>query len=194
MLTEALYLNDTWSCYFHNPLDENWTVESYIKLMDIGSAEDFWIFHSLIGEHVKNGIFFLMREHVFPCWDDPANLHGGCLSIKILKDDMMEFWQQLCVRLLTETLLKPKHRKLWNMVNGISTSPKRNFCIVKIWVGVPELSNVDVFDLPCEYNGEVIYKTNISNISMENIRLLSSGNQSIPNENCNIRRELGFAA
>lgn len=188
---DELYLNDTWSCYFHNPLDENWNNGSYQKLLDIGSAENFWGFHTLVGDHITNGMFFLMREHVFPCWDDPANINGGCLSMKIPKEEMMDFWTKLCCKLLTETILKPEHRSaFWNVVNGISTSPKRHFCIVKLWIGSPELANIKVFDLPYDYAGEVIYKTNLSNISMENIRL-TAGSVPSPMET-NMRHELGY--
>lgn len=168
---KMLYLNDTWSTYFHDPLDDDWRNESYVKLIDIASADDYWTFQKLLGDHINNGMFFIMREHVFPCWDDPANINGGCISIKILKDDMVNFWQKLCSKMLTETLLKPDLRSKWNIVNGISTSPKRHFCIVKIWLGESNYTDLDIFDLPFPYNGEIIYKTNISNISLENIRL-----------------------
>ena len=192
MAEEVLYLNDTWSCYFHNPMDDDWRNESYIKLTDIGSAEDYWQFQGLVGENIKSGMFFIMREHVFPCWDDPANINGGCLSVKIPKEEMTEFWQKLCAKMLTETLLKDEFKnEKWNMVNGISTSPKHHFCIVKIWIGCSDLADIKAFDLPCDYNGAVIYKTNISNISMENIRLTSTTVAS-PME-ANLRRELGFA-
>jgi hypothetical protein len=170
-MDDILFLNDTFSVYFHDPLDEDWRNESYIKMMDIGSSEDYWTFENIVGENITKGIFFLTREHVFPCWDDPSNIQGGCLSIKILKPDMMHFWETLCAKFLTETLLKPEFRKYWNHVTGVSTSPKRHFCIVKIWVGCPELAKPSVFDLPGNYNGEIIYKTNLSNISHENIRL-----------------------
>jgi hypothetical protein len=167
-----LYLNDTWSSYFHDPLNDDWRNESYVKLMDICSAEDYWLFQTSIGNHINNGMFFIMREHIFPCWDDPSNIHGGCISIKILKENMVDFWEKLCAKLLTESLLKLELRSNWNIVNGISTSPKRHFCIVKIWLGRTDFDNINIFDLPFSYSGEVIYKTNMSNISMENIKLI----------------------
>jgi hypothetical protein len=171
-MDNLLYLNDTWSCYFHNPLDEDWRNESYKKMLDIGSAFDFWGFNTVVKENITKGMFFIMREHIFPCWDDVSNINGGCISMKIQKVDMLNFWELLSSMLLTETLLLPEYReKHWNMINGISTSPKRSFCIVKIWVGTHELSNVKMFNLPCDYSGELIFKTNISNISSENIRL-----------------------
>lgn len=187
-----LYLNDTWSCYFHDPLNDDWRNESYVKLVDIGSAEDYWTFEHFVGENICKGMFFVMREHIFPCWDDASNINGGCLSIKILKGDMVNFWEQLSARLLTETLLKQQYRgKFWNQVNGISTSPKRNFCIVKIWVGDPAMENIDMFELPGNYNGEIIYKTNISNISMENIRL---SNRSLPIQAGNTNQPITLVA
>ena len=172
--SDPVFLNDTFSVYFHNPLDEDWRNESYIKLMDIGNAEEYWGFQNKVGDNITKGIFFITREHVFPCWDDPANINGGCLSIKVLKNDMIPFWEKICALFLTEKLLKPEYTsRFWNQVNAISTSPKRHFCIVKIWVGCSELSNPSVFNLPESVSGEIIYKTNLSNISHENVRLNS---------------------
>lgn len=188
-----LYLNDTWSCYFHDPLNDDWRNESYVKLTDICSADDFWSFQRTLGDNLGKGMFFIMREHIFPCWDDPSNINGGCLSVKILKHEMIEFWEQLIARLLTEALLKPEHRnKFWNQVNGISTSPKRSFCIVKIWIGNTALDNIEMFDLPGNYNGEVIYKTNISNISMDNMR--SSNKMATSNQSENVITQVAITS
>lgn len=161
---EEAILNDIWTLYFHDPYNEDWTYSSYQKITNLSTVDDFWELHSIVNEKISCGMFFLMREYVFPCWDDEANKKGGCLSIKVLKQDMAEFWEQLCVRLLGETLLKPEHRHYWNLVNGISTSPKKYFCIIKIWVKSAELSNVDMFDLPSKHHGEVLYRSNQENI------------------------------
>lgn len=173
-IDEPLYLNDTWSYYFHDPINDDWTNSSYMKLMDLSCVDDFWNFHEKIHDNIGKGMFFLMREHIYPCWDDPGNINGGCISIKILKNEMLEFWEKLCASLLTESLLREEHRdKYWNSVNGISTSPKRNFCIVKIWTGNHDLEDLQKFAIPGNYSGEIIYKSNISNISMDNVRVNS---------------------
>jgi hypothetical protein len=106
-----------------------------------------------------------MREYVFPMWDAEENLNGGCLSMKILKENMPVVWEELSIKLLGETLLKEEYRSKWNLVNGISTSPKKHFCIVKIWLKDDSLNTKDFFDLSLNHYGEMLYKSNIDNIN-----------------------------
>ncbi len=164
------YLNDVWTFYFHDPYDNNWTNESYKLLGTISTAEEFWQHHEHVKQDVNKGIFFMMRDYVFPCWDDPANLEGGCLSIKVLKDAVSDFWEDVCIKLLGETLLKPEYRDKWNCINGISTSPKKHFCIIKIWVKDGTLFSKDFLDIPSSYYGEILFKLNRDNIQQEHTK------------------------
>lgn len=165
---DDVYLNDTWSLYFHDPSDTNWTMASYVKIADISSANDFWVLARLIGDNFARGMFFIMREAIFPCWDDPSNIDGGCISLKILKTEMMQFWKDLCSKMLCERLLTSTSN--WDVVNGISVSPKKHFCIVKIWTRDQTVQHPAQFNLPANYSGEVIYKSNRCNISLDNVR------------------------
>ena len=160
-----LYLNDIWTVYFHDPNDTDWTHSSYINLGNISTVDDFWNHHVGYREHAHKGMFFIMREHVFPSWDDPCNLTGGCLSIKVLKDDMNKFWEDLAIKMLGEDLLVDGYKDKWSCVNGISTSPKKHFCIIKIWLQNDELSNKSFFNLLLDYHGDILYKSNQDNIS-----------------------------
>lgn len=163
---EEVFLNDVWVMYFHDPFDVDWTNKSYHRMGDISTVADFWDHMKSLQKHVQNGMFFLMREHVFPCWDDPENIKGGCLSMKVLKEDIVHFWQHLSMQLVGETLLKPEHRdKHWNDVNGISVSPKKNFCIVKIWLRDPVVENKDWYDVLKVYHGDIMFKLNHDSIN-----------------------------
>jgi hypothetical protein len=170
MTTSLTYLNDTWSFYFHDPQNNDWRTCSYEKLCDLTTAQDFWFLDTLLKDNTMKGMFFLMREHVFPCWDDESNIKGGCISIKVLKNDLPAFWQHLVALLLTENILVDSQKQNWNKVNGISTSPKKHFCIVKIWIADTTISDKDFFNIPTEYYGDIIYKSNLDNISLENQR------------------------
>lgn len=166
---EETFLNDLWSIYFHDPYDEKWTYDSYKRLATVGSVEAFWEVHEKLKDKIHAGMFFVMREHIFPCWDDENNKKGGCLSIKVLKQDMKEFWEYLCVRLLGESFIKEEHRVLnWSKVNGISTSPKKHFCIVKVWLADGELINANCFDIPSNHHGDILYRSNLENIENNN--------------------------
>lgn len=151
---EPHYMDEVWTLYFHEPSDDNWTMPSYLRVGDISSIEDYAAARYALKNRVPDGMFFLMREHVFPCWDDKNNLEGGCLSIKLPKRVVEPFWEELCVRTLSETLAKKKEDA--HIVNGISVSPKLFYSIVKIWLA-EERDSTD-FDIPRGYSGEIVFK------------------------------------
>lgn len=167
-MTSDTYLNDLWSMYFHDPDDENWSLESYHRVADVSSVESFWRVHQIVKDHIHSGMFFLMREHVFPCWDDEHNKNGGCMSIKVLKQDMKEFWEKLCIYLLGETMLQKEFEGSWSNVNGISTSPKKHFCIIKIWLSSDHLNSKVYYNIPSNYYGDILYRSNVENIGNNN--------------------------
>ena len=167
---EDIYLNDVWNLYFHDPYDINWNNASYIRLGSIGSIDDFWNHHTCLKPNLQKGMFFLMRDGIFPAWDASPNINGGCLSIKVLKENLSEFWEDLVIKILGETLIKETKRlDFWNSINGISTSPKKHFCIIKIWLKDKVLNTKDYFYIIQKYHGDIIFKSNIESITNENI-------------------------
>lgn len=161
MVEDEVFLNDIWSFYFHNPISNNWERDGYVKIGDISSIQDFWKLFHAIENHIHNGMFFLMRDYIFPAWDDPNNKDGSFMSFKVVKDKIISFSEQIFIRLLGETFLLPDFQQHWNQINGISLSPKKNFCIVKIWFANKDLKSKHYFNLPKDYFGDVIFKDNI---------------------------------
>lgn len=157
---ESHWLNDTWSVYFHNPFDNNWDESGYIKLFSLANIEEFWMMNTLLKPHTNEGMFFIMREHIFPKWNDDENKHGGFLSIKILKDKVPSFFEKISINLVNETLLKPEHYHLTGNINGISISPKKHFCIIKVWLKNFQLDSGNFFNISKEYHGSIMFKTN----------------------------------
>lgn len=156
-----LNTDDIWRFYFHDPNDKNWLHESYRLIAQFSSANEFNGIHGAVKDVVHNGMFFLMREHVFPAWDDPCNIHGGCLCIKVQKAAAEAFWRGICASLMGETLLREEFRAGECAVNGASISPKNFFCIVKIWLsnGDLERKGADCLNLP-PFEGQTIFKAN----------------------------------
>lgn len=166
-----VYLNDTWSFYFHDPHNADWRTCSYHKVSDVSTAQDYWAVQDKLGENLCKGMFFLMREHIFPCWDDESNIKGGCMSLKVLKQDLLDFWNELVTMILTENLLYDEHKAgWWNMINGISTSPKKHFCIVKIWLGNTDIDKQHL-RIPSKYHGDIIFKSNMDNINNDKVNV-----------------------
>jgi len=157
---EESWLNDLWSVYFHDPYNDEWERNSYTKITTISTIKEYNMLYSLLKEHVHQGMFFLMREHIFPKWNDNENKNGGFLSIKILKNKMYDFCNDLFINLINESLLTEEHVSAWSTLNGISVSPKKHFCIVKIWLKTNEYIDPEMYNIPKEYHGEIIYKGN----------------------------------
>jgi hypothetical protein len=166
---DEMYLDDTWTLWFHAPSDPDWTNSSYSQVSSVSSANNFWAIQSLIGDKITAGMFFLMREHVFPCWDDPHNAKGGCLSMKVGNESAPQFWEALCARTLTDKLIIPAaedadgndageapDNQLY--VNGLSVTPKNTFCVFKIWVGQGAPLDPDRYDIP-PFSGQMMYRS-----------------------------------
>ncbi len=172
-MEEAAFLNDTWSFFFHDPNDTCWSHDSYVRIADVGAVEEFWTVFDHVAPHAHEGIWFCFREHVFPCWDDPLNIKGGCLSIKVPKTEARALFEELCVRMLGESLATSEEHSA--LVNGVSISPKRSFCIIKIWVASPEAGDIKLFDLGgVAVDGDVFYKCNNESIAHNNIRITNA--------------------
>lgn len=170
----SVYLNDIWTYYYHDPYNTDWTHKSYLKLVDVSDIDGFWSTHNAISELINEGMFFIMREYVFPCWDDENNINGGCFTIKILKQKSVDFWEEISIKLLGESILKSAKSEFWNNVNGISISPKKSFCIVKIWMKNNEILDSNMFELPNNIYGDILYKSNKEMIANDKINITAS--------------------
>ena len=145
---EELFLNDVWSLYFHDPNDTRWTEESYIRLCDISSAEDIIHVYKAYKDMWPNGAFYITREHIKPLWEDPGNRNGGCMSFKIMKYDINNVWFEIVSKILGEDFITEKERgRLWDKVTGISLSPKRSYCICRIWISDKEYGQPQWYDM-----------------------------------------------
>ena len=123
-----------WDLYYHLPHDKNWDLSGYTIIMNsIDTAEKVISLNETISENVvKNCMLFVMRSGITPMWEDPKNRNGGCFSYKVINKQVPEIWKTLFYLLCGETLcVEPKHNK---HINGITISPKKNFCIIKIWL------------------------------------------------------------
>jgi hypothetical protein len=127
-------LNDKWNLYYHLPDDKNWDASSYTTILgDIQFAEEVLAINKSMPEQViMRCMLFLMRKGIAPMWEDPKNRTGGCFSYRILNKQVSDVWRVLLLLCCGETLTtNPIHS---NHINGITISPKKNFCIVKIWL------------------------------------------------------------
>lgn len=131
--TQILHsLAHKWQLWAHLPHDTDWTLKSYKGISSIESVEEIiTLYNALPDKVIKNCMLFLMKDGVNPTWEDPNNAKGGCFSYKINNSSVTDVWHKLSYILVGESIVNSKHK---NNVTGITISPKKNFCIIKIWL------------------------------------------------------------
>jgi hypothetical protein len=137
--TQQHNLNGKWNMYYHLPHDKCWELSSYSVIMrDIDTAEQVISLNNTIHDNIiKNCMLFVMRDGITPMWEDPKNRNGGCFSYKIINKHAPEVWKTLFYLLCGETLcISSEYSK---HINGITISPKKHFCIIKICMDVSHL-------------------------------------------------------
>lgn len=127
-------LIDKWDLYYHLPYDKSWDISSYKKIMEnIDSVEKLIAINETLPELViKHCMLFVMKSGITPMWEDPKNRNGGCFSFKVINKQVYGVWKSLFYAICGETLCVDK--KYNSVINGITISPKKNFCIIKIWL------------------------------------------------------------
>jgi hypothetical protein len=75
-------------------------------------------------------------------WEDPKNRNGGCFSYKITNKNVCKVWRSLTYAIVGESV--STNSSFANCVTGITISPKKNFCIVKVWLASCEFRDSSV--------------------------------------------------
>jgi hypothetical protein len=142
-------LHGKWDLYYHLPHDKNWDLESYkLIISEISTMEVVVSINQFISEPiVKYTMLFIMRTGITPLWEDPKNRTGGAFSYKVANKLIFDVWKKLFCAICGESLfIQKEHNKF---VNGITVSPKKNFCIVKIWLENCLIQDPDtIIDIP----------------------------------------------
>ena len=135
-------LSDEWCLWAHLPHDTDWSLNSYKNIYNHKTVEDvISVTEALPPKLVKNCMLFVMRKGITPLWEDPKNRSGGCFSYKVNNKIVYECWTKLTYGLIGETL--SVNKKLQKNINGITISPKKNFCIIKIWLANCDYQNAN---------------------------------------------------
>lgn len=136
-------LTDNWTLWAHLPHDTDWSIDSYKKILTVDTVETTIAITETMPEVlVKNCMLFIMKEGIKPTWEDPKNRSGGCFSYKISNKNVYEVWRDITYVLVGGTI-SPAQSFVTN-VTGITISPKKNFCIIKIWMANCDNQNPNI--------------------------------------------------
>ena len=143
-------LNTSWILWHHSIENKEWDIKSYNELWTLNTIEDYWYMCNTWDKclpKLNESMFFIMRKYgdddkVLPMWEDEHNANGGYWSFKITVDKVCKCWNNLIISVLGETFCKDNEN-----IMGISISPKKHFCIVKIWVNNNTFKLEDIHEI-----------------------------------------------
>ena len=106
------------------------TSESYKRLQTVSSWEALGSLLREIGPNrITNGLLRVMRGEISPLWENNANIRGGSYCLKVSRRNSLEVFQ----RYLAAAALGVCAKDSGNEIVGVTISPKKGFCIIKIW-------------------------------------------------------------
>jgi hypothetical protein len=139
--SDVTNLQSKWSLFYHLPQNKSWDLASYINVFDsIDTLEKLIAVNEYVSDNiVKYCMLFVMIKGVTPMWEDQKNRSGGCFSYKVVNNMVYDVWKELMYLLCTSKLTINSNDM--SKINGITISPKRNFCIIKIWLSDCSMQN-----------------------------------------------------
>jgi hypothetical protein len=141
------FLRGKWNLYFHLPADKNtdWSLASYQPIQTgVATVEDTAsLFRALPDNLIKYGLLYWFRDGIGPVYEDPHNRGMGAFSYIVSNRLVCEVWRNLCYALAGESIcIRPEDAR---HVNGVTISPKKGFCCIKIWMDTLEYQDSDMF-------------------------------------------------
>jgi hypothetical protein len=119
-----------WTIYFHEPEDKTWTLDSYKRIHTVSTWESLGsVFREFGPNRITNGMLFSMRGDVSPLWENKANIRGGSYCLKVGRKSAAEIYQ----RYLAAAAAGIATTNTENPIVGVTMSPKKGFCIIKLW-------------------------------------------------------------
>ncbi len=126
-------LDSAWTIWAHLPHDQDWSMASYTPIMRVSTVPELWgIVNVLPVGLMTDMMLFLMKDDTKPIWEDPMNSQGGYFSYKVTNKNVGDAWRALMLRIAGGTLSTDE--TFYQGITGISISPKKGFCIIKLWM------------------------------------------------------------
>jgi hypothetical protein len=127
---ETTKFQHSWILWYHDPENKDYSLDSYVKVADVSTPQQFWsVVDSIPKEAWESGMFFFMRKGFPPIWESPEHEAGGSWSKKIEASAVYDTYIDMMVHCVSNELLNNKKETL----AGITVSPKGQFSILKIW-------------------------------------------------------------
>jgi translation initiation factor 4E len=126
-------LSNKWTLWNHLPHETDWSINGYKVVDTVNTVEQtVGLCKAIPPVLPQTSMLYFMKNNIKPIWEDVNNRRGGCFSYQIPSNVVADVWTRLCFALTGNTL--SDNSQCMATINGITVSPKKKFCIIKIWM------------------------------------------------------------
>lgn len=129
----------TWTLYFHAPREKRWTLDTFQPIAKVATFREILAVFQELGDKLKRGMYFCMRDPIPPLWENYQNIRGGSYSLRGGPEEGPEYYKSYIIgAMLGQTTVIPE-----DQIVGLSISPKImsgpngshrvGFYVIKIW-------------------------------------------------------------
>jgi hypothetical protein len=128
-----------WTLYFHAPREKRWTMDTFQPIAKMSSLREVLSVFQELGEKIKRGMYFCMRDPIPPLWENYQNIRGGSYSIRGGPEEGGDYYKAYIIgAMLNGVTTNPD-----DQIVGLSISPKImsgpngtqrvGFYVIKAW-------------------------------------------------------------
>jgi translation initiation factor 4E len=138
-------LNTEWSLWTSVKTDTNKKVENWMdtvkNIITVNSIEDFWgVFNNIPKASELNYPFdyYFFRKDIQPMWEDPANIHGGKMTLMFKKTCDAEFIDKVWLY----TVLGCIGEQFEDNICGIALNIRKHQDRINVWINTDKEENI----------------------------------------------------
>lgn len=129
----------TWTLYFHAPREKRWTLDTFQPIAKVATLRQALAVFQELGDKLKRGMFFCMRDPIPPLWENYQNIRGGSYSLRGGPEEGAEYFKAYTIGSMMNKVAVSDQ----DIIQGISISPKImngpngthrvGFYVIKVW-------------------------------------------------------------
>ena len=128
-----------WTLYFHAPREKRWTIDTFQPIAKMSTLREALSVFQELGDKIKRGMYFCMRDPIPPLWENYQNIRGGSYSLRGGPDEGSDYYKSYIIgamlnKVTTDTTdqivglsISPK------IMNGANGTQRVGFYVIKAW-------------------------------------------------------------
>ena len=128
-----------WTLYFHAPREKRWTMDTFQPIAKMSSLREILAVFNELGDKIKRGMYFFMRDPIPPLWENYQNIRGGSYSLRGGPEDGIDYYKAYIIAaVLNQATLQAEDQIVGlsispKIMNGPNGSHRVGFYVIKVW-------------------------------------------------------------